>query len=221
MSEISIKIYKNFKIWPLYISIAISILFSCYQFKNKPNSTMNTQDVDLIKINANLVKQNLLRPPHMEYVFNFYIENNTSNALWFLLPFRIEGSLAHDIGGVGGYEIFSLNGDNCIIGRFIGNKSFFALKINPNNEVVINNLPVNSVTDAMEGDISLTILTTDKLEVNKIAMSDIFPKQSTPINNSINDYSKRRMLYSKFIDTLEELPVEWNTPTEHKIVVKR
>lgn len=192
---------------------------ACSQPISKVTQAMKNQGVDSIEVSASFVSQKLLRPPQSELLIDFRLINKTNKSIWFLLPYRVEGHLLEKTGGVSGYEIFKLLGDGALIGRFIGNKSFFAVLIAPHVEILIKNLPVQSASEISDQKISLTIFTTEKLMVDNSSMETIFNYPSLTVGEGSKDYNHKKMFHSKFIDTLDEFLVECYSPQEHPIAV--
>ena len=122
-------------------------------------------------------------------------------------------------GGVAGYEIFKFDNDASLVGRFIGNKSFFALLVKPNTKITLKNLPIKSNTEIEGKSIGITVFTSEELEINQLSMQNIFNSSNLQHVTGEKDFAHWKMVHSKFIQSLDEMPVKWKGIEQHRLQV--
>ncbi len=204
------------------IFLLLLFLTNCSQPKSKQSEPMKKENlgkVESIEIEATFVKQVRQRPPQSELLFDFKLKNGTDHPTWFLFPAWIGVDLLNKAGGVAGYEIFQFENDGSLVGRFIGNKSFFAVLADAHTEISLKNLPIKSAGEITGKSVGITVFTTEEIMINQLQMQDIFNSPNLPHSTGEKDFAHWKMVHSKFIQSLDEMPVRWEEVMQYPLQV--
>ncbi len=168
-----------------------------------------TEQSELPAVEIQFITRNFRQPPIVDLLFNIKLQNPHTEARWFLLPATLDSfAISIGEGGINALEIFKLDGQgSVIVGRFLGNAGFQALRLPANAEVNLRRFPISLWEQDVVDSVQVEVVIAHGFTIGGELAEAWFGMDPTSAIRADVTEEKALRLGSKQTSELEDLPV--------------
>jgi hypothetical protein len=119
-------------------------------------------------------------PPFLDLLFRAEIENPHERPMWFLFPLIMEEPMEFDELLASAVEISEFSGKGFLrVARFLGDRSFQAMRLSPQASVRIDEFTVTFMGDLQKAEVAVPVIVTECLMIGEQNAESWFPVDLT------------------------------------------
>jgi len=157
-------------------------------------------------LDVRLVGEQANRPPMRTLRFEVTLRNRAPRARWFLLPAILTATWSRPPGGVSSVEVWALTGTGAVVmGDFLGNGGFRALKLPAGATVTLRRFEVPLLEDDRPKAVSFEATAADAVAIAGRPIEEWFPSDPQSADGAAVEGGDR--ISARRNDGLAESPV--------------